>query len=199
MNPKNFRNHKSGYSARSKMSQEPKHYPLNNTPTLRNCLKDSLLHCLANDYKFYRSRALEIAIGLAKIIEAAVLMSIYLWHASWDKKLFPVIFFVFLTLVTYGIQYGLGLIWWPHYIGTFTSTKYRNINLVVCLYSPFASGEIKLKIYQMPSTSYLQKLPAKPKAEFEGKFSDFFTVSGYFMESKWKDQIKPLMKVCAYH
>ena len=121
------------HRTKNKMSLEPKKYPLNNTPALRDCLKRSFLQFLASkDYKFYKSRTLEILIGFAKIIEACALMGIYFWHATWDQKLFPVIFFVILTLLTYGIQYGLGFVWWPHYIGTFTSSKYRKINLVIC-------------------------------------------------------------------
>jgi hypothetical protein len=145
-----------------------------------SCLIDKL----AKQHKTYESRWLTFVLGISKIINATVLMSLYGWRVEWDRKFNVCLAFVLLTLVTYGIEWGLDVVWWTNWRGTFWRENH-NTKLIVCAHSPFYSGTFHITMFLKNSGTFFQKL-GKPVVDETYDFTQFFTEGGLFLEDAWK-------------
>ncbi|KAH0794553.1 hypothetical protein GPJ56_001578 [Histomonas meleagridis] len=171
-------------------------YNTTSSYTLRSTMDEILIKQFAA-VKIYRSRLLTILIGLLKIINAVALLLLYAWHVDWERKLPICIFFVILSCGVYAFEFLLSTVWWPNFIGLF-SKENSNQKFIVCSGTPFYSGKYQIKIYQTQSGSYFQRLP-EPVVDQTFEFTDYFTKSGYMIESEWRHKCDELIKKAQIH
>ena len=171
-------------------------YNTSSSNTLRSKMNEVLIKQFAS-VKIYQSRFLTILIGLLKIINAIALLMLYGWHVEWERKLPICIFFVAISCMVYAFDFLLSSVWWPNFIGLFEKEN-SNQKFIVCSNSPFYSGKYQIKIYQTQSGSYFQRLP-KPVIDQTFEFTDYFTKSGYMIESEWRHKCDELIKKAQVH
>ncbi|OHT12235.1 hypothetical protein TRFO_18040 [Tritrichomonas foetus] len=163
--------------------------------TNANILKREMNSILVSQFaaqKAYQNRFLEIFIGVSKIINATALMSLYGWMVPWEKKLGLCLVFVFYSCLTYLIEYGLSIFWWPNYFATFEKEG-SNQKFIVCTNVPFYSGDFHISIYLSKSASYFQRL-SKPVVDETYSFTQFFTQSGYMITHDWESKCDEIIK-----
>lgn len=166
-------------------------YDINNSNRLKRAMNEALIRRFAHE-KFYQSRWLVIFIGISKIINAFVLMSLYLWPVPWDEKLSYCIFFVAYSCLTYFIEYGISVFWWPNYY-RIVQKDGTNQKFILCTNSPFYSGNYQIKIYLTDSTSYFQRL-REPIYQETYSFTKYFTESGFMLTKEWEAECDSLIK-----
>lgn len=171
-------------------------YNLSSSRALCAKMNDVLIKEFA-EVKTYQSRWFTIFIGLMKILCATVLMLLYMWHVEWSRKLGICIVFVVLSVLVYAAEYGLGWIWWPNYLGTFWRDG-DSRRIVVCAHAPFYSGRYNVKVYQLRSASFFQRLGA-PIVDETYEFTEYFTKSGYMIEADWKQVCRQIVKKAMVH
>jgi hypothetical protein len=161
----------------------PKTFNLSSAGALSNEMTRSFVNRLAKQYGIFQSRWFTIVLGLSKMINATVLMSLYGWRRSWDEK-FPIcLAFVILSTLTYLAEYGIGFFWWPNWKKTLYITG-SDSKLILCADSPFYSSTYHIQLFVTKSTSFFQRLPA-PSVDETFNFEDFFTANGSFLEDQW--------------
>jgi hypothetical protein len=161
----------------------PKTFNLSSSGALSNEMTRSFLNRLAKQYEIFQSRWFTIVLGLSKMINATVLMSLYGWRRTWDEK-FPIcLIFVILSSLTYLAEYAIGFFWWPNWKRTLYMTK-GNSKLILCADTPFYSATYHIQLFVTKSTSFFQRLP-DPAVDETFNFEDFFTENGSFLEDLW--------------
>jgi hypothetical protein len=170
----------------------PTKFNLSSPNALGNEMIRSLVARLTKQHGIYQSRWFLLLIGCSKILNATVLMLLYMWHRTWDEKFSICIFFVVLSCLTYLAEGGVGLVWWPGWRKTFYK-PHNNAGFVLCTKNPFYSDRYQIRLYVTPSTSLFQRLP-EPVVNEEFTFPEFFTESGYFLEDKWTIKVDQMVK-----
>jgi hypothetical protein len=160
-------------------------------------MMDALIEKLAKNFHIYQSRWLTIFLGVSKMICATVLMLLYGWSVEWDRKFNICLMFVIFSCLVYGIEYGLDVVWWPHWRGTFWQEN-SEMKLIVCAHSPFYSGDFAISFYFKTSGTFFQRL-GQPVLAKKFSFTDFFTEGGYFLQGKWEDKCDVLIKKVLAH
>jgi hypothetical protein len=119
-------------------------------------------------------------------------MTLYGWAVDWDRKFNICLVFVIFSCVVYGIEFGLDVVWWPNWRGTFWQEN-GEMKFIICAHSPFYSGDFHITIFVKRSGSFFQKL-GNPVLDETFSFTEFFTESGYFLEGKWQEKCDILVK-----
>ena len=178
------------------MAKGPRKFNLNSGSLLKNRLDYSVL-CVFAEKHYYQSKSLKILIGLSKIFHAVVLLYLYLQRIPWSEKIPKTSFFVATSLLTYGIEYGISLVWWHHYFAKFENSK-NGRKFIVCTWNPIYSGDYCIRIYEKSSLSFFQKL-GTPVVDEKLQFADYFSESGYCLESKFNSKINSLLDQALYN
>jgi hypothetical protein len=163
-------------------------YDLSSSEELLDVLQASICKILQEKFGFSRSWTLFVLIGLSKIAMAIALMWMYMWRAPWSVKFPWCVLCVVISIITYIVDCGLPVLWWPNYFGTFKRTKgSSSLTIIICAHSPFYKGTAKLELHVLPFMPIRKRLPKQPTSELEVSFGDFFTTGGYFVEDEfWK-------------
>lgn len=166
-------------------------YDLNNSKRLKRAMNEALIRRFAH-VSFYQSRWLVILIGISKIINAVVLMGLYMWQVPWEEKLSYCLFFVFYSCLTYFVEYGISVFWWPNY---YRILQKDNVDkkFILCTSTPFYEGTFKVVIYLTNSTSYFQRL-SNPIYDQTYTFTDYFTESGLMLSTQWEAECDRLIQ-----
>jgi hypothetical protein len=170
---------------------KPVRYNLASSAQLTRGLNTVLIARLASAHKFYESRWLTIAIGVSKMVNATVLMLLYMWRRTWDEKFVYCVTFVLITALTYLVEYGIGWFWWPHFRGIFWRPDDAT-RLVLCSHSPFYSGAYHISLHLSRTGSFFERLPP-PVVEETIPFADLFTEGGLMLEHVWNERCKQLI------
>jgi hypothetical protein len=167
---------------------KPATYNIYSSGQLVRRMNDILIDKLASQYKIYQSRWLTLLIGISKILNATILMLLYGWKRTWDEKFWICVTFVFISSLTYFVEYALGWFWWPNFRATFWRTNNPG-RLILCSHSPFYSGAYHITFHISKSGSFFEKL-APPVVDETVPFSDIFTEGGFMLEHVWHEKCK---------
>jgi hypothetical protein len=154
-------------------------------------MNDILIDRLATHHKVYQSRWLTILIGVSKILNATILMLLYIWRRTWDQKFWICLTFVILSSLTYAIEYGLGWFWWPNFRAIFWRSDSPTW-LILCAHSPFYSGSYHITLHVSGTGSFFERLKP-PVVDEIVSFSEIFTTSGFMIESIWHEKCKQMI------
>lgn len=165
----------------------PNRFNLSSAGRLRRQMNQVLAETFAQQ-KYYQLRFLTLLIGFSKIFHAIALMYMYMQQIPFSEKYKTNLILSITGTLTYVIQYGISMVWWKHYYGTFARESSPNNNLIVCIHTPWYTGKYVITIYLSPKTTYFQRLTNEVYHE-EIEFANYFTESGYFLEEKWKAKV----------
>lgn len=174
----------------------PARYSLTSAGSLRRKMNETLISEFGQQ-KYYQAQLLKYIIGISKIFHATALMYMYIRPVPWTEKYTINMILCITATLTYAIQYGISIVWWRNYYATFYRESTPNQNLIVCTHTPWYTGKYHIRIYLKPSTTFFQRL-GKPLVDETLEFSDYFTESGYFLEPKFRSQVKKLFNDALY-